>query len=164
MPHAEEGTPCAIHTQYGLVAQLRSHMPVEIGAVMWLAMRRPCTQAFIPWYAGISEIPFGFSRYDIQWAEMNHQNPEEGTWDRVPVHSYFFYKDYADFVDKNYPFRQKEALKRALKTENRFLERQEKFEKRLLKIKNKNSTRFQSKLNDITERGTSQTIKNSLKK
>lgn len=163
-PHAEEGTICATHTQYGMVAQLRSDLPVEIGAVLWLAMRRPCTQAYIPWYAGISEIPSGFSRYDYQWAEKNHQKPEEGTWDRVPVHSYFFYKDHADFVDENYTFRHKEAEKQALKTENKFLERQAKFEKQLLKLKERKPEKYQTKLNGITVRATNETIKNSLTK
>jgi dipeptidase len=163
-PHHEEGTICATHTQYGLVAQLRPEMPVEIGAVLWIAMRRPCTQSFIPWYAGISEIPNGFAKYDYQWAEKNHKSPEEGTWDRVPVHSYFFYKDYADFVDENYSFRQKEALKKAQKTENKYLEKQQKFEKQLLKLKEKNPQRYQEKLNEITARATAKTIKNSLTK
>ena len=39
---------CANTTQYGFVAQLRSNMPVEIGAVLWIAPRRPCIQSFIP--------------------------------------------------------------------------------------------------------------------
>jgi len=26
-------------------------MPVEIGAVLWIAPRRPCIQSFIPWYS-----------------------------------------------------------------------------------------------------------------
>ncbi len=163
-PHEEEGTICATHTQYGLVAQLRSFLPSEIGSVLWLAMRRPCTQAFIPWYAGISEIPNGFSRYDYQWAERNHGNPEESTWDRIPVHAYFFYADYADFVDKNFQFRQQEAIKKAFKTEDKFLERQEKSEKQLLRLKNKNEEKYQQKLNGITRHGISKTIKNSLQK
>ncbi len=161
-PHLEEGTICAVHTQYGMVAQLRADMPVEVGAVLWLAMRRPCIQAFTPWYAGITEIPTGFAKYDYLWAEKNHQNPEEGTWDNVPVHAYFFYKNHADFVDKNYPFRQQEALKKALKTENRILKKQEKREKRLLKLKDRHPKRFREQLNNLTYKTTSRTLTNNL--
>ena len=146
-PHQNEGTICAAHNQYGLVAQLRSDMPVEIGAMMWLAMRRPCCEAFVPWYSGISEVPQGYTRYDYKWAEQNHYAPEEGTWDRIPVHAYFTFADYADFVDDNYSFRKISALQNAQKLENKFLGQQEKSEKRLLKLYNKNSEKFLQEIN-----------------
>jgi dipeptidase len=53
---------CSNTNQYGFVAQLRSEMPVEIGALLWIAPRRPCIQSFIPWYSGITKVPDGFGR------------------------------------------------------------------------------------------------------
>ncbi|MDD2323243.1 MAG: C69 family dipeptidase [Bacteroidales bacterium] len=161
-PHAQEGTICASHTQYGLVAQLRSNLPVEIGSVLWVAMRRPCTQAFIPWYAGITAIPNGFNKYDYLWAEKNHSHPEEGTWDRIPVHAGFTFADFADFVDENYTFRQNEALRKALKTESKFIKNQNKTEKKLLHLYKKNKSKFYTEINWITAKGTAKTINNSL--
>ena len=56
-PHNSDArTICCESTQYGFVAQLRAEMPKEIGNVLWIAPFRPCTQPYIPWYLGMTEI------------------------------------------------------------------------------------------------------------
>lgn len=63
-PHAGPYTICNHNTNYSSVYQLRSNIPVEIGAVWWLSMLAPCSSPFIPIYldtAGISP-DLGFVR------------------------------------------------------------------------------------------------------
>ena len=55
---------CTDVTINASVFQLRNYMPVEIGAVMWTTGGRPCAEAFIPWYSGMTESPEGFTRYE----------------------------------------------------------------------------------------------------
>lgn len=57
-PHQNKiNTICAPINQYAFIAQLRDWLPVEVGAVMWIAPRFPCIQPFTPWYFGIRAIP-----------------------------------------------------------------------------------------------------------
>jgi len=52
---------CAGSTQESFVMQLRSFMPSVIGNVYWRAQCRPCESVFVPWYAGILEVPHPYS-------------------------------------------------------------------------------------------------------
>ena len=57
-PHAQTDRPiCYSTTDYSAVWQLRAWMPDAIGGVMWLAMSRPCSSAYVPYYGGISSVP-----------------------------------------------------------------------------------------------------------
>jgi dipeptidase len=93
---------CASHNQYGFVAQLRSFMPAPIGNVMWLAPRRPCINAFTPWYIGITYIPEGYASRSFEEALNNHfEAPEKPCADG----GNYIYCDYASFceqMDKQY--------------------------------------------------------------
>lgn len=81
---------CVDRTVVSTIFQLRSHMPVEIGAIMWVCAGRPCTEAFIPWYSGMSKAPLKFGRFaSAQEAIERHfsdasqmrQNwPDAATW------------------------------------------------------------------------------------
>jgi dipeptidase len=48
---------CANSTNSGSVFVLRSDMPLEIGALWWLALCRPCTGPFLPLYLGLTCAP-----------------------------------------------------------------------------------------------------------
>ena len=61
-PHAvtfeDKARPiCSAVTNYGEVYQLRSGMPVEIGALWWLAFWRPCSTPLLPFYYGVLDVP-----------------------------------------------------------------------------------------------------------
>ena len=58
-PHAMPGvrTICRTNTQVSEVTQLRSWLPPAIGAVVWTSLRTPCTGVYVPWYAGITDVP-----------------------------------------------------------------------------------------------------------
>ena len=50
-------TICGPYTNSSSVFQLRAGMPVEIGAVWWLAMWQPCSTPYMPLYAGMLRVP-----------------------------------------------------------------------------------------------------------
>ncbi|SDO89621.1 dipeptidase [Desulforhopalus singaporensis] len=57
------------------VVHLRSWMPNEIGGVMWVAFDTPATSVYVPWYAGITETPKG---YTIGYAQQ--YDPASAWW------------------------------------------------------------------------------------
>jgi len=102
-PHyTKERTICTATTQYGFVAELRSWMPPAIGAVMWLAPRRPCTQSFTPWYAGITRVPEDYDGGDWKQALQNHleKNTELLKAEKSPA--YFSFSAFSEYADSNY--------------------------------------------------------------
>jgi len=48
---------CGLATNSSSIFQLRSGMPVEIGAVWWLAMWTPCSTPYMPIYLGTDSVP-----------------------------------------------------------------------------------------------------------
>ncbi len=102
-PHDYDILPiCRKDTQYGMVAQLRNWLPTEIGSVMWIAPHRPCSQVFIPWYFGISNIPPNFSIGDYESALKNHFIKYDSIKESTSSHNFWKYVDFADRIDKNY--------------------------------------------------------------
>ncbi|MCU0237426.1 MAG: C69 family dipeptidase [Acidobacteria bacterium] len=68
-------TICTENTQYAFVAHLRSGVPADIAHTVWIAGRRPDSNAFSPWYASMAEVPGGFSRESAESAWKNHFLP-----------------------------------------------------------------------------------------
>jgi dipeptidase len=68
-------TICTESTQYAFVAHLRSAVPADIAHTVWIACRRPDSNAFSPWYASMAEIPGGFSRENAESAWKNRFLP-----------------------------------------------------------------------------------------
>ncbi len=102
-PHENQILPiCRVDTQYGFIAQLRNWLPPEIGSVLWLAPRRPCTQVFIPWYSGITIIPDNYSIGDYSSALKNHFNKHDDIKSATNAHKFWDYASYAEEIDKNY--------------------------------------------------------------
>lgn len=92
---------CSARNQYGFVAQLRSRMPVAVGAVLWLALPRPCMQPFIPWYCGIVSVPPVYSDHNAAYAISCHFDTVRAMQDPCH-HAYCTFLDYADRVNGDY--------------------------------------------------------------
>jgi dipeptidase len=64
------------HAEYTTVTQSRSAFPGPIGGIVWLALGSQDTSCFVPFYAGISDLPDSyragdhwiFSRNSARWA------------------------------------------------------------------------------------------------
>lgn len=51
-----------MRTSWHFVAQLRSDLPTEVGAVLHYAQHQPVTSVYTPLYGSISEVPAPFTR------------------------------------------------------------------------------------------------------
>ena len=102
-PHyTKERTICTATTRYGFVAELRGWMPPAVGAVMWLAPRRPCTQAFTPWYAGITRVPEDYDGGDYEKALKNHLQHDETLYMPEKAPAYYSFAGFSEYADSNY--------------------------------------------------------------
>ncbi len=102
-PHyTRERTICTATTQYGFVAELRAWMPPAVGAVMWLAPRRPCTQAFTPWYAGITAVPADYDGGDWQQALKHHFEKNNDLPVPQASPAYFSFSAFSEKADSSY--------------------------------------------------------------
>ncbi|MEC7583581.1 MAG: C69 family dipeptidase [Planctomycetota bacterium] len=67
-----EPTICAERTSFSTIFQLRSRYPASIGSIMWIAMCRPDSSFYVPWFAGINSIPRGLNGSDVAIATRDH--------------------------------------------------------------------------------------------
>lgn len=126
---------CSPGNQYGFVAELRNGLPKEIADVMWIAVKRPCIQPFIPWYFGIRTVPNEFTFNDYRTAIKTHftsTDLKEKTKDKA----YWYFKELADLTDKNYYNSTYNLKAYKEKTENKLIENQNLFENKFLEIYN----------------------------
>lgn len=146
-PHQQESkSVCSNTNQYGFVAQLRNWLPIDVGSVLWIAPRRPCTQAFIPVYAGMAAVPEKLNKVDYTQALEDHFNPIEN-FDRYSKdHNYTVFGIQAEKIDSNYDELIVEPRRKNEKFERKLLEKQDKYEKKLMKIYNKSPRKARSKL------------------
>ena len=132
-PHlSDHRSICCNTNQYGFVAQLRSEMPPEFGAVLWIAPRRPCIQSFIPWYSGITKVPDGFGRNTYDQAIIDHFNPSPDIHTPVQELAYWHYFQDSEINTGDYEkyFETKKTEIDAI--ENSLLKNQDDFEKKVL--------------------------------
>jgi len=102
-PHDYKTLPiCRKDTQYGMIAHLRGWLPAKTGNVMWLAPYRPCSQVFIPWYYGISEIPPNFAYGNQIIAIENHFNTYDDIKNQTSSHNFWKFVEYSDILNSNY--------------------------------------------------------------
>ncbi len=124
---------CSKTNQYGFVAQLRNWLPVDIGAVLWIAPRRPCSQAFIPWYSGITTIPKPYaSYYDYETAIKNHFSSYRNIYKQKSNIALFTFYDFDKNFDENHSKKIDNIYKKNKFFERKLLKRQAEFEKRTL--------------------------------
>jgi dipeptidase len=98
----EKRTICAESTRYSFVAHLRSDLPREIGNLVWVALRRPDSNAYSPWYFSISSIPDGYSVSEPETAYKTHLNPPASTFRVNDKLAYWNYSKLSNLVDKDY--------------------------------------------------------------
>ena len=138
---------CSPGNQYGFVAQLRKDLPKEIAYIMWIAIKRPCTQAFVPWYFGLKDIPEAFTYEDWQTALSKHFSSfdwKANTKDKA----YWKYKKLADTSDKDYYGYLDKLKKTKNELENKYFEDQKIIESRFLQLYKTDKTKAQQYLQE----------------
>ncbi len=92
-PHQAHTSPvCSPRTNLSSIFQLRSDMPVEIGAVWWYALWQPCTTPYMPLYLGTAEVP-----------ELLRFSESAGRLEAAPAYQTF--SDLARWVESDYGVR-----------------------------------------------------------
>jgi len=85
---------CNDNTILSTIFQLRPSLDFETGCVMWNAMGHPCSEAYVPWYAGITEAPAGLGRFKTaQEAEKKHFSDAKDLRKNYPDHFYWEFVD-----------------------------------------------------------------------
>lgn len=120
-------TICGPYTNSSSIFQLRAGMPVEIGAVWWLALWQPCSTPYLPLYAGVAQVPeeLRFSVNPGNICPACEAAPDFGP-------AYQAFSDLARWVDQNYAVRIVAAQKKWQTVEQASFAWQKTFETYLL--------------------------------
>lgn len=123
--------------EYGMVAQLRSDLPREIGGIYWVFQDNAYTSPYLPIFTGVTHIPEVYSTY----------NPKE-------------YSDNSarwaiDFVDNllylNWQDGKKDLQDARAPMEQNFFERNTEIEKEFITLQKKNPKKAKELLNKYTQ-------------
>lgn len=133
------GGICSDTTQYGFVAQFRSGMPAAIGSVLWIAPYHPCSKVFVPWYAGMAQVPPGFSRFgSYRTAIEKHLTDVKDFRKNYPNHRYWKYVDSTEAISSDYPRNIRKPAQFKAKLQKEILAAQPAFEAKAAKLTDKN--------------------------
>ncbi len=123
-PHANDTmTICSDANQYAFVAELRSWLPAEIGAVLWYAPRKPCIQPFVPIYAGLPAVPQGFAYTDAASAIRHHFALPENIYQPTDTLAYWSFDARVRAVEADWPETFPKARKRSQRFERVWLKK-----------------------------------------
>jgi dipeptidase len=103
-PHSSTTTMriCSKQNNFGSIIQLRKWLPVDIGAIMWVAPKYPCIQPYIPWYYGVTKISPFYEKEDYRAAIANYLVKDKDYRSLYPNHAYWTFVDFALKIDSCY--------------------------------------------------------------
>lgn len=124
------------HGEYGMISQLRGWLPDEVGGIYWFYVDNAYTSAYVPIYAGATDVADCYKIYDTEKFDNNSIR-----W-------------CVDFVDNLMYLRWQNAVK-DLRTvreplEQSFFDEQDEVDKKAQELLNKNPTKGQEYLTQLT--------------
>ncbi|MCP4153363.1 MAG: hypothetical protein GY757_36890, partial [bacterium] len=122
-------TICTEATRYSFVANLRPDLPEEIAYCIWIAFRRPDSNAYSPWYVSIPSPPEGYTFDSILSPLKLHFHQPAGFFKETTEYAYWYFAKLSRLVDLDYKKRRKEAWKEWKNFEDYTLKRLKKIEK-----------------------------------
>jgi len=132
-PHQQKTmSVCSMTNQYGVVAQLRNYMPATVGNVLWIAPRRPCTEAFVPLYPAMDQVPEKWHATDWQTALQKHFDKVKNYQKVYPNHPYWILNERIKKYDDDYYNLIGKRHKKTGSWERKLLRRQNRFEHGIL--------------------------------
>lgn len=133
-------TICTRTTQYSFVAKLRNGMPQEIKDVVWIAFRRPDSNAYTPWYFFTNSTPSGYTYGNSKNAINNHFKKASVFLKSNTSYAFWGFAKLSELVDQDYKNRIKLVRKEWRNFENYSIKNLKKKEKEFLYLfkKNKN--------------------------
>ncbi|NOZ12201.1 MAG: hypothetical protein GXO69_00975 [Acidobacteria bacterium] len=137
---------CSDTTQYGFVAQLRPELPVSMGAILWIAPRRPCIQPFVPVYCGILAFPHGFARKPFDGAIASQFTPDSSRYVATEKLAYWSFFEQAMRIDADYGNKIEAVRLRRDEVETTLMRAVPGFEKKVLKLLKRNQKKARTAL------------------
>ncbi len=131
-------TICTKSTRYSFVAILRDNLPAEIAHCIWIAFRRPDTNAYSPWYVSMPAPPGGYTHGSSDTALQTHFNQPEDFFKFNPDYAYWNFSKLSELVDGNYKSHIKIVRKEWKNFENYATKRLKKMEKEFVYLLKKN--------------------------
>ncbi len=122
--------------EYGMIAQLRDWLPNEVGGIYWFYVDNAFTSAYVPMYAGITDVAECYKHYDKEQFSENSMR-----W-------------VVDFVDNLLYLRWQDAVKdlHAVRDpmEERFFNEQDEVDKIFKQLYKKNPKKAKEYITDLT--------------
>jgi dipeptidase len=136
-PHKlNNATICADGTQYSIVSQLRSWLPIEIAPVAWVAPFHPDVQTYIPFYPCITSIPEIYADGDFATGLRKQFDPLSS---RTKAPAYLKFVSLNNKVDQHFAVNFSIAQKLMKKQEAKIFKEQHQFEKKAITILKQNT-------------------------
>lgn len=125
---------CVSSTVVSTVFQLRDWLPLEIGCVMWMCPTKTCSQPYIPWYLGMTEVPARFHRFaTAEEALEKHMSDSKELRKTYPDGLYWDYVSSWEALDADYAGQIGARTEMVDRYQKEILAGQERFEKKLLR-------------------------------
>lgn len=139
-------TICSSGNQYGFIAQLRTDIPKPLANLMWIAIKRPCIQPYMPVYYGVSSFPNQFSPDNYSEA-LNHHFDKMSRRESMSSAAFWKYFDLTSAIDKNNKEQSGFFKLYKQKVENKYLRNQKIFEENYISLYNVNTKTAQEYMN-----------------
>lgn len=95
-------TICSDTTRYSFIAELRSEYRREIANRIWVAFRRPDSNAYSPWYASMPVLPEGYTIENVGAALKNYSQQSQTPVTLTQDYAYWHYAKLSELVDRDY--------------------------------------------------------------
>ena len=136
-PQQHNGCICIDRTINASIFQLRNWLPTEIGALVWTTGGRPCCEAFIPWYSGMTASPQGFTRFATpQEAFEKHFSDAKEMRLNYPDAAAWKFVTFWEWLIEDYDGRIGDVKKRKEKFQQKLFKSQAAFERSLKPLYN----------------------------
>lgn len=152
-----KGCICVDNTVNASIFHLRNWLPTEIGAMVWTTGGRPCCEAFIPWYSGMTVSPAGFQRFNTAEEAMEkHFSDAENMRTNYPNAAAWKFESFWEWLVEDYDGRIGKVKAQNKKFQDQLFKQTADFEKELKSCYDQNSlevtnkAKLQKKLNKYT--------------
>jgi dipeptidase len=149
---------CASSQQLSFIAELRSGIPWDIGGRIWIAPRRGCVNAYMPFYFGVTEIPAALAMDEPEKAYELHFKRTDAIYDRSQPLAWWNFVAVTEKADKDYigSFSSRKKTKEDLQAY--FLKRAAQLEKDYLPIYKKQPAKASALINEFEKEVLAKTI------
>jgi dipeptidase len=154
---------CSSTQQLSFIAELRSGMAWEIGGRIWIAPRRGCVNAYMPFYFGLTEIPASLTMDNAEKAYEMHFRRTDAIYDRAQPVAWWNFVAVTEKADKDFQRSVNERNRTKEELQAYFMKRAGQIEKEYLPIYKKQPLKAEALLNDFEKEVLAKTLEENNK-